>query len=386
MANILDYLEWRGDLTLAQDPFNPVDGLILCRLAYVPFDGIAPGPGAGTVTIGEAAKTLLAQDTPERRAAVESLWKGDAELLAALAASGRFAGMLLEGYVSELDPDEEKQFSAFTVRLGDGARYVAYRGTDSTLVGWKEDFNMAFTTPVPAQRRAVDYLRARAAEAPGPLWVGGHSKGGNLAVFAAAFCGEEVQRRIREVQNNDGPGFERKVTAQQGYRSIAPRVRTLVPQSSVVGMLLEHEEDYTVVHSTQLGLMQHDLYSWQVRRAGFVCLESVDEGSRIVDRALKEWIASMTPAQRETFVDVLFGLLDASGAQTVGQLSLGWLKNAGALARALKGIDEPTREAMSAILKALSHAARHSLAQAFPHAEERRQSACPAPRGPGAPN
>lgn len=118
MANILDYLEWRGDLTLAQDPFNPVDGLILCRLAYVPFDGIAPSPGAGTVTIGEAAKTLLAQDTPERRAAVESLWKGDAELLAALAASGRFADMLLEGYVSELDPDEEKQFSAFTVRLG----------------------------------------------------------------------------------------------------------------------------------------------------------------------------------------------------------------------------------------------------------------------------
>ena len=260
---------------------------------------------------------------------------------------------------------------------------MAYRGTDSTLVGWKEDFNMAFTTPVPAQRTAAEYLRARAAEKPGPLRVGGHSKGGNLAVFAAAFCGDETQGRILEVQNNDGPGFEAAVTAQPGYRRIAPRVRTLVPQSSVVGMLLEHEEAYTVVHSTQLGLMQHDLYSWQVRRAGFVCLESVDEGSRMVDRALKEWISSMTPAQRETFVDVLFGLLDASGAQTVGQLSLGWLKNAGALARTLKGIDEPTREAMSSILKALSHAARHSLAQAFPRGEERRQDDVPAQQDTG---
>ena len=383
MANILDYLEWRGDLTLEQAPFNPVDGLILCRLAYVPFDGIAPGPGEGTATIGGAARVLLAQQTPERRAVVSGLWKGDAELLAALMDSGRFSGMLLENYVSELDPEEEKQFSAFTVCLGDGSRYVAYRGTDSTLVGWKEDFNMAFTTPVPAQRTAAEYLRARAAEKPGPLRVGGHSKGGNLAVFAAAFCGEETQGRILEVQNNDGPGFEAAVTAQPGYRRIAPRVRTLVPQSSVVGMLLEHEEAYTVVHSTQLGLMQHDLYSWQVRRAGFVCLESVDEGSRMVDRALKEWISSMTPAQRETFVDVLFGLLDASGAQTVGQLSLGWLKNAGALARTLKGIDEPTREAMSSILKALSRAARHSLAQAFPRGEERRQDDVPAQQDTG---
>ncbi|MBC5580105.1 DUF2974 domain-containing protein [Anaerofilum sp. BX8] len=383
MANILDYLEWRGDLTLQQAPFNPVDGLILCRLAYVPFDGIAPGPGEGTATIGGAARVLLAQQTPERRAVVSGLWKGDAELLAALMDSGRFSGMLLESYVSELDPEEEKQFSAFTVCLGDGSRYVAYRGTDSTLVGWKEDFNMAFTTPVPAQRTAAEYLRARAAEKPGPLRVGGHSKGGNLAVFAAAFCGEETQGRILEVQNNDGPGFEAAVTAQPGYRRIAPRVRTMVPQSSVVGMLLEHEEAYTVVHSTQLGLMQHDLYSWQVRRTGFVCLESVDEGSRMVDRALKEWISSMTPAQRETFVDVLFGLLDASGAQTVGQLSLGWLKNAGALARTLKGIDEPTREAMSSILKALSHAARHSLAQAFPRGEERRQNDVPAQQDTG---
>ena len=383
MANVLDYLEWRGDLTLQQAPFNPVDGLILCRLAYVPFDGIAPGPGEGTATIGEAARVLLAQQTPERRAVVSGLWKGDAELLAALMDSGRFSGMLLESYVSELDPEEEKQFSAFTVCLGDGSRYVAYRGTDSTLVGWKEDFNMAFTTPVPAQRTAAEYLRARAAEKPGPLRVGGHSKGGNLAVFAAAFCGEETQGRILEVQNNDGPGFEAAVTAQPGYRRIAPRVRPLVPQSSVVGMLLEHEEAYTVVHSTQLGLMQHDLYSWQVRRAGFVCLESVDEGSRMVDRALKEWISSMTPAQRETFVDVLFGLLDASGAQTVGQLSLGWLKNAGTLTRTLKGIDEPTREAMSSILKALSHAARHSLAQAFPRGEERRQDDVPAQQDTG---
>ena len=149
--------------------------------------------------------------------------------------------------------------------LPDGSAYVAFRGTDDTIVGWKEDFNMAFTPEIPAQRYAADYLQqAAAALAFRPLLVGGHSKGGNLAVYAAVFCGEAIQKQIRAVYNNDGPGFYASLLELPEHRRIAGKITTLLPESSVVGMLLEHEEAYQVVRSTQIRLMQHDGFSWQV--------------------------------------------------------------------------------------------------------------------------
>ena len=356
MANILDYLDWRGDLTLAQSPLNEVDNLILAELSFLNFGGIVPGPGEDAgVPLHRAAEAYFA-----RFGACEKIDMGVLvpkeipDLLRKLAVSPRFRNMKLNSYVDWLDTGRAEQFAALTVETGDGALYVAFRGTDDTLAGWKEDFNMSFMTEVPAQRKAVEYLEHIARQYPRrKLRVGGHSKGGNLAVYAAVFCGSAVQKRILAVWSNDGPGFHEDVLKTQKYLQVADRVTFIIPKSSVVGMLLEHDEDYTVVDSSQQGLLQHDGFSWVVRGPAFVRLHAVTASSRIHDRALKEWVREMSLEQRETFVDGLFAVLESSGAVTLTDLKEDKLKTAASMVQAMKDMDKETRSVLAHAVKLL---------------------------------
>jgi hypothetical protein len=358
MANLLDYLRWRGDLPLRASPFNAVDSLILSVLAYVPFDGVVPpsvtkkGP-----TIAEAAAALL--ETGVGGSAFRD--ENDLLLLSALAASERFGGLRLCAYENVIDFEREKQFAAVTALTGDGHAFVAYRGTDHTLVGWKEDFNMSFMTPVPAQEAAVAYLERVAAGLRTRLRLGGHSKGGNLAVYAASFCRARTQRRVRAVYNNDGPGFDTVVIAKEGYRNVQDRLFSFVPQSSIIGMLLEHDERYTVVQSDESGLMQHDPYSWNVLGTGFITVQRVTDESRFIDRTLKEWVGAMEPAKRELFIDAVFDVLSSTDAKTFSELGGDWLKSSIAVAKTLHGLDEPTRKVMFDAIKLLAKAIKNSL-------------------------
>lgn len=359
MANLFDYLDWRGDLTFDRAPLNCVDSLILCCLAYVPLEGTAAVEG---VTVAQVAKTLFdaGMERPVKRERLD-FNAGCRLLLSLLADSPRFRGLTIKNYVNHIDPQAQTQFSAITVELGKEGTYVAFRGTDNTLVGWKEDFNMGFLCTVPAQRAAAAYLEEAAAHSKGPLWTGGHSKGGNLAVYAAAHCSAAVRRRVRGGYNNDGPGFCAPALEEPGFRAIRDRIQTFVPQSSVVGLLLEHEEDYTVVHSTQVGLLQHDPYSWQVLGPDFIRLDAVTGASRFMDQTLKSWIAAMDVEQRETFVDTLFEVLGATNAGTVSELGTEWFKNAGLLLQKFRDVDEDTRKAVMEILGMLLKAAKDNL-------------------------
>jgi len=313
MPNLFDYLSWRGDLSFAQSPFGPVDGLILAALSYVSFDGLVPeGPDA-PVPLGRTAEDLLARSDVRERCRREP----DAKLLRALADSPRFSRLELCCYVSRFVPREETQFAALAVLLGDGSACLAFRGTDGTLVGWKEDFNLSFLDVVPAQLEAAGYVRDFAAAFPGPLRLGGHSKGGNLAAAGAALSAMKARDRIQSVWSFDGPGLNPYLMARPGYQELLTRMRSYVPRSSVVGLLLAHEEPCTVVDSDQQGLFQHDPYSWQVTGPDFVRLEEVTAGSRLIDRTLKNWLAGLTNAQRETVADTLYELLSSGDAKTV---------------------------------------------------------------------
>ena len=312
MGNLLDYLAWRGDLSLDRVPFGPVDGLVLSVLSYVHFDG--PAQGEEPVPLGEVAEEYLALPAARRgRCRCET----DLALLRALADSPRFARLGLCRCADRFVPKEETQFAALTVLLDDGSAFLALRGTDGTLVGWKEDFNLSFLDVVPAQLEAADYVQTFAAGFSGPLRLGGHSKGGNLAVAGAALAGMKARDQIRSVWSFDGPGLNAYLLARPGYSELLTRIRSFVPKSSVVGLLLAHEEPYTVVDSDQEGLFQHDPYSWQVQGPGFVRLEEVDPGSRLIDRTLKNWLAGLTNAQREAVVDTLYELLSSGDATTV---------------------------------------------------------------------
>ena len=268
MANLFDYLDWRGDLPFSAAPLNPVDGILLARLSYLPFELFSRPLGREAAPLWEVAAELSARADFSSRV----LRRSDARLLTAMGQSVRFREMTVFHYEQQFDPETQTQFSAVSIGLGDGRTYLSFRGTDNTLVGWKEDFNMAFTCPVPAQRSALAYLEAVAGEVSGPLLLGGHSKGGNLAVYAAAFCPPALEERILAAYNFDGPGFDESVLQTEGYRRVCHKVSTFVPQSSIVGMLLGHEEKYTIVHSGQTGIMQHDLCSWNVRQSAFKSL------------------------------------------------------------------------------------------------------------------
>ena len=366
MSNLLDYLVWRGDLSMQTVPFQAVDSLILCRLSYVSFDDLLQ-PDDAPISIRQAAHQRLKTLRDDKTPLGKPISAQDQHLLSLLGESARFADWTIRGYVNELDMQEEKQFSAMTLQGEEGAFYIAYRGTDNTLVGWKEDFNMSFRTPVPAQQAAVEYLTAAAQNTTDKICLGGHSKGGNLAVYAASFCPPDVQSRILNVYNNDGPGFTQSTIDQPGYQAVKDRISTFVPQSSVIGMLMEHEEDYTVVHSTQVGLLQHDVYSWQVQRDDFVRLQSVTESSRFVDHTLKEWVLAMTPLQREQFFDALYAIAQTTHAQTIKEMREGGLQTAKTVLQSLKNVDEPTRKIILQGMKILWEAARDNLPESWPN-------------------
>lgn len=349
MANLLDYLDWRGDLTLAQAPFNEVDNLILSELSYLDFGGIVPPPGEkGGVPLHQAAEAFFQRYGEAENIDMGVLVPSDIPvMLRRMAVCPRFRDMELHCFADWLDNEQAEQFAALTVDTGDGRLYMAFRGTDDTLAGWKEDLHMACMPQVPAQAMAVQYTRQAAKQLPRrKLRLGGHSKGGNLAVYAAVFCTAAVQRRIERVWSNDGPGFHHDLRELPVHRKVADRIVSIVPSSSVVGMLLEHEEDYEVVESSQRGLWQHDGFSWEVLGDHFVRLGSVDRQSRLYDKALHSWVRQMPMEQRERFVEGLFSVLTASGAQTLTDLKEDHLKSAGAMVRAMKDMDKDTRDAL----------------------------------------
>ncbi len=369
MANLFDYLSWRGDLSFAQAPLNEVDNLVLCKLCCPDLRGCVPAPEEGApVTLAQASRRYFAArgNAPDKLGVLIS----DAILpmIRQAAQTERFGGVLLSDYINRIDDLREEQFSALTMRLGDGSLFVAFRGTDDTLAGWKENFNMSFLSAVPAQMDAVEYVTRIAGAGAEPLRVGGHSKGGNLAVYAAAYCPPALQSRILHVYNNDGPGFRSSMLELQQYGRVRDRITTLVPQSSIVGMLLEHEEDYEVIRSLESGPLQHDGLTWEVCGPSFVHLESTTGGSRYLDRALKTWVDSVDDASRRAFTDALFGILEATGARTLTELSERRLQKAAAMLQAYRDLDESQRRMMLQTLRQLARAAGGAL----PHPHARR--------------
>ena len=308
MPNMMDYLAWRGDVALGYSPFNDVDSLILASLSYL------------TYPAEEGLLRDLALSVPEVDRNQFAFVHEIRAMLSAAALTERFAGIRMHHPVAVTDQDRDMQFAAVTFDLPDGSHYVAFRGTDSTIVGWREDFNMAFESPIPAQTAAVKYLTEAAARTDGPLIIGGHSKGGNLAVYAAAHAGAEIQSRIRLIYSFDGPGLDDATMASDGYANIARRIRSFVPQQSVVGLLMTYHPEYTVVKSDGVSLLQHDSFTWQVLGTDFIAVTELDVSSQLVDQTVHAWLSQVSKEQRKVFIDTIFDILEASGATTVKEL------------------------------------------------------------------
>ena len=361
MANVCDYVRWRGDLTLEQSEFNEIDNLILARFSYFPFDKIIRENEIATIK--ELSRRFSNQDVTK----LTILWKDDVELFPLMGNSKRFGGMLATKYINKIDAEQEKQFSAITVLMPDGTIYVSYRGTDNTIVGWKEDFNMSFKSHIASQISAKQYLEEIAKEYPSSkIIIGGHSKGGNIAVYAATFASKEVKDRIINVYNNDGPGFCEDVIETAEYQEILPRVHTYIPQSSIIGRLMNHKEKYTIVESVQRGIMQHDLYSWQVLGKEFVTLKKLTNESEFIDKTIKEWLENVEPEKREQVIDAVFEILNTTEAQTMKELKANWFANAKTILGTYKNIDSDTKEMVWQTVNELLKVAKNNIFEELP--------------------
>lgn len=350
MKNIIDYAIEEND-TFKNRKFNAVDSLVLSQLAYLRFDRFVPGLSdtAIPVSIIEIASRenldMLFRDT----------WnsKSNRRLFFALANSSRFCDMKVGFYVNTIDSKTEKQFSAITFLLDDGSAYIAYRGTDSTFIGWKEDFNMAFISPVPSQEEGVTYLNAVADRISCQLKIGGHSKGGNIAVYSSIKCGRSVQDRITHAFDHDGPGFRDEVFQSDSYLILKDRIHKTIPQSSIIGMLLQNQEKYSVVKSNRIWLMQHNPFSWLIDDDDFEYTSSITKSAFYMNETLNQWVNSLDDQKRELFVNTLYNVIKATNAATFYDLTGDWQKRAYAVLGAMKEIDDETRRFMFQTIRSL---------------------------------
>ena len=347
---MLDYLKTYGDVSFEHKPLGEVDSLILCQFAYLKFDGMVPG-------VYDNKPAVSMEDLfihPDYQKLFQNTWfvKKNKELFEKMYESKRFHNLRMNCYINIIETEWETQFSAITFLLDDGSIYVAYRGTDETIVGWKEDFNMSFMTPVPGQAFSVKYLNMVVGKLNCPFYIGGHSKGGNLAVYAAMNCPKDVQERIVKVYNMDGPGFRPEVLAANDYAAIEEKVVKVIPHSSVVGLVFEQSDKYKVVKSKALGLLQHDTYSWIVKYGRFVDAGPLFQGHKFANDTMNEWILSLEEEKRRIFVDTVYQIITAAEKDNLIELSADWVKSLGCVTTALREMDGPTTEALKAVLKA----------------------------------
>ena len=301
-------------MTFGNASLCPADALVFSMIAYMNFEGLVPrGPREEPVRLADVAKAYFARPAVQRPG-FESKHE---RLLRLLADSARFGSLRMLAAQKTLDRQTGMQFAAVSFLLPGQNLFVAFRGTDDTLIGWKEDFRMSYECPVPAQTEAKRYLTDVAAAYPlRRIYVGGHSKGGNLAVYAAVNAGDEVRYRIRTVFNHDGPGFFDGTVSGEAYAEMRPRIETYLPQSSIVAVLLEHDTGYKIVKSSSKGLLQHDGYTWEVLGADFVYTDERTAFGKRTAAIVDHFVETTSPDRRRRFCEALFSVLESTEHDT----------------------------------------------------------------------
>ena len=344
MANINDYLEWRGDIPI-NDEFgiNEIDNMIFARISYLLFDKIKLEDEETIESVSNKMKDFKNE---------EFNYNGDKELITKLGKSRRFKDLVLTDYEKNNDIEAERQFAAITIHISKKLMYLSFEGTDGTILGWKEDFNMAFMKHVASQISAKEYLEKIANKYKNKKMIlGGHSKGGNVAIYAAVTTPQNIQERIVKVVNYDGPGFDTEFIKNIENKEILNKVFTYIPQSSVIGRIMEHGEGYEVVQSVQKGIYQHDIYSWQVLGKQMVKLKETTKSSEVMNETMKTWLKSTTVEQRRLFFDAIFDIFNSTSASKFSEISVAWKTNMPKLFEGYKELSEDDKKNMTEMIK-----------------------------------
>lgn len=351
MGNIMDYISWRGDLSFEQAQFNEVDNLILACFSYVNLDGISAVTKQKGIGLKKLTKEFMKLHTMKELEADKSFIRLAPFMMMEMAKSVRFGKCVVRNYVNDIVTEAEQQFAAMEIVLEDGTSYVSFRGTDDTIIGWKEDFNLS-TGVVPAQKRAIEYLQKISEHTDGMLRVGGHSKGGNLAIYGSVMC-KSAHEKILEIYSNDGPGFSREFQELPEMKEMMPKIIRIIPEYSIIGTLLEHEKEPVIVASSSKGLLQHDGFSWEVQGPALVRRDSLNKTALRFIEILHKWIDGMDTEQKRLLIEDLFATLQASGYENLSEVQSGELKSLAAMVKRVEKFAPESRGMMQELLTAI---------------------------------
>ena len=343
MGNIMDYISWRGDLSFEQSQFNEVDNLILACFSYVNLDGIPAVTKQKGIGLKKLTEEFMKLHTMKELEADKSFIRLAPFMMMEMAKSVRFGKCVVT--------EAEQQFAAMEIVLEDGTSYVSFRGTDDTIIGWKEDFNLS-TGVVPAQKRAIEYLQKISEHTDGMLRVGGHSKGGNLAIYGSVMC-KSAHEKILEIYSNDGPGFSREFQELPEMKEMMPKIIRIIPEYSIIGTLLEHEKEPVIVASSSKGLLQHDGFSWEVQGPALVRRDSLNKTALRFIEILHKWIDGMDTEQKRLLIEDLFATLQASGYENLSEVQSGGLKSLAAMVKRVEKFAPESRGMMQELLTAI---------------------------------
>ena len=351
MSTIFDYLKEVTYDSIYDRPFKELDVLALTELTYLPFEHIVPQGDTTGIPVRLSDAMELIDRTTDFIVSNQHL-----QLVDELTTSKRFKNIKLLNYVDEYDPDIQKQFAAMTYRLSLDTYLVVFRGTDDTLIGWKEDFHMTYMDHVPAQKRAASYLQHVMKEFPkGRFLVAGHSKGGNLATYACSYLPDSLFDRVDVIYSYDAPGLNKAIIETEGYQRTSPKIRRFVPQGSIVGMMLEVPEPTTIVKSRAFGgFAQHDAFTWETKDLSFLTVTETSPDSQQTDLTLKQWVRETSAEERKNFFDTFFGIFLDAGITSINDLTdLKQLAKAKEILQNAQDLDPTEREMLERLAKQL---------------------------------
>lgn len=362
MAGIVEYSLMNAHKDFNALPFSKVDGLIFAQLAYLDFDEFVPDKKL--FTRGLTFSKIAEQDGFENLFPLERTARKNLLLFNSMAYSKRYNKVRIKYHENIFDPEKAIQFSATTFLLPDGNACVSFRGTDSTITGWRENFDMLYNDTVPAQLLSVKYLNKVASKIKGKITVVGHSKGGNLAIYSSVMCTPKTKEKIIEVQSFDSPGFTEDFVTSQEYLDMESKIAKFVPEESMIGMLLSNTDSYRIVKSEGEGILQHDPFLWIVENDDFVTGEKIHTSARLVTNTFKEWMKNYTLEQRELFVDGIFDIIEATNAQKAESF-IEWSEylreNSSLFFDTIKDLDPEIRSFMLKFLGSIFPSAKDSL-------------------------
>lgn len=342
--NIIDYVLEYGKDTFGERKLSKEDALVLCQFTYLKFEGLMDSMSEEILTIkqinGSKDKDSLFSD--------KKLEKENRALFEAMVDSKRFEDLRMCLYINRIEKDT--QFAAMTYLLSDNSVLVVFRGTDENIVGWQEDMGFALERPVTGQILSVKYINDISDRFRCNFSVAGHSKGGNLAVYASLMAHAGVRERIENIYSFDGPGFRKEFLKAKGYDSIRNKVIKVIPKSSVVGMILDEGKDSLVIEARSLGFSQHNPYMWVIKNGELVKTQQTESHKKLIE-SVNEWILDKDEHQLERFVEILNGLMASPDADTTRQYMKEFIKNTTKVIKAASDIDEDTKKFLSSFIK-----------------------------------